>query len=192
MLVRKGSLTCPTDSFAKATSSIPLTSVPRWNQPTSPPSARPAPSENSRANLLKSSPAMIRLCKSAAIAKAADLHKRIIAGEDFSKLAREFSDGAGRADGGVRLRVQFVVALDVVIGNIDPRSHPSVNNFTLLELAFYLRSIAGHRLSFAAQSGFELFIAQAIFCFNLLDVLANILIRDFDTRFADLRFSKFV
>src|SRR5438046_3028041 len=36
----------------------------------------------------------------AAIAKAADLHKRIIAGEDFSKLAREFSDGAGRADGG--------------------------------------------------------------------------------------------
>ena len=88
----------------------------------------------------------------------------------------------------VRLRVQFVVTLDVVVGNIDPRFHPSVNNFTLLELAFYLRSIAGHRLSFAAQSSFELFIAQAIFCFNLLDVLANILIRDFDTRFADLRF----
>jgi len=36
----------------------------------------------------------------AAQAKAADLYKRIRAGEDFGQLAREFSDGAGRADGG--------------------------------------------------------------------------------------------
>ena len=36
----------------------------------------------------------------AAQAKAADLYKRIRAGEDFSKLAREYSDGAGNADGG--------------------------------------------------------------------------------------------
>jgi peptidyl-prolyl cis-trans isomerase SurA len=33
-------------------------------------------------------------------AKAADLYKRIKAGEDFGKLAGEFSDGAGHADGG--------------------------------------------------------------------------------------------
>jgi peptidyl-prolyl cis-trans isomerase SurA len=36
----------------------------------------------------------------AAQAKAADLYKRIKAGEDFGKLAEEFSEGAGRADGG--------------------------------------------------------------------------------------------
>lgn len=36
----------------------------------------------------------------AAQAKAADLYKRIRAGEDFGQLAREFSDGAGHADGG--------------------------------------------------------------------------------------------
>ncbi len=36
----------------------------------------------------------------AAQAKAADLYKRIRAGEDFGQLAREFSDGAGNADGG--------------------------------------------------------------------------------------------
>jgi peptidyl-prolyl cis-trans isomerase SurA len=36
----------------------------------------------------------------AAQAKAADLYKRIRAGEDFGKLAREFSEGAGHADGG--------------------------------------------------------------------------------------------
>ena len=36
----------------------------------------------------------------AAQAKAADLYKRIKAGEDFGKLAGEFSDGAGHADGG--------------------------------------------------------------------------------------------
>jgi peptidyl-prolyl cis-trans isomerase SurA len=33
-------------------------------------------------------------------AKALDLHKRIRAGEDFAKLAIEFSEGAGHADGG--------------------------------------------------------------------------------------------
>lgn len=33
-------------------------------------------------------------------AKAAELFKRIKAGEDFAKLAREFSDGAGHAEGG--------------------------------------------------------------------------------------------
>ena len=36
----------------------------------------------------------------AAAAKATDLRKRIAAGEDFVKLAREFSEGAGQADGG--------------------------------------------------------------------------------------------
>ncbi len=36
----------------------------------------------------------------AAQAKAAELYKRIRAGEDFGQLAREFSDGAGNADGG--------------------------------------------------------------------------------------------
>ncbi len=36
----------------------------------------------------------------AAQAKAADLYKRIRAGEDFGQLAREFSEGAGNADGG--------------------------------------------------------------------------------------------
>ena len=36
----------------------------------------------------------------AAQAKAADLYKRIKAGEDFGTLASEFSEGAGRADGG--------------------------------------------------------------------------------------------
>jgi peptidyl-prolyl cis-trans isomerase SurA len=36
----------------------------------------------------------------AAQAKAADLYKRIKAGEDFGKLAAEFSEGAGHADGG--------------------------------------------------------------------------------------------
>jgi peptidyl-prolyl cis-trans isomerase SurA len=35
-----------------------------------------------------------------AAAKAADLRKRVVAGEDFGKLAREFSDGAGQANGG--------------------------------------------------------------------------------------------
>ena len=33
-------------------------------------------------------------------AKARELHKRIVAGEDFAALAREYSEGAGRADGG--------------------------------------------------------------------------------------------
>ncbi len=33
-------------------------------------------------------------------AKATELHKRIVAGEDFATLAREFSEGAGRAEGG--------------------------------------------------------------------------------------------
>lgn len=32
--------------------------------------------------------------------KAREIHKRILAGEDFAALAREFSDGAGRAEGG--------------------------------------------------------------------------------------------
>ncbi len=36
----------------------------------------------------------------AAQAKAADIYKRIRAGEDFGQLAREYSDGAGRAEGG--------------------------------------------------------------------------------------------
>ena len=36
----------------------------------------------------------------AATAKIKSLHDRIVVGEDFAKLAREFSDGAGRADGG--------------------------------------------------------------------------------------------
>jgi peptidyl-prolyl cis-trans isomerase SurA len=36
----------------------------------------------------------------AVTAKAADLHKRIRAGEDFAKLAIEFSEGAGHAEGG--------------------------------------------------------------------------------------------
>jgi peptidyl-prolyl cis-trans isomerase SurA len=36
----------------------------------------------------------------AAQAKAADLYKRIKAGEDFAKLAAEFSEGAGQAEGG--------------------------------------------------------------------------------------------
>lgn len=36
----------------------------------------------------------------AAQAKAADLYKRIRAGQDFGQLAREFSEGAGNADGG--------------------------------------------------------------------------------------------
>jgi peptidyl-prolyl cis-trans isomerase SurA len=36
----------------------------------------------------------------AAEAKAADLYKRIKAGEDFGKLAAQFSDGAGHAEGG--------------------------------------------------------------------------------------------
>jgi peptidyl-prolyl cis-trans isomerase SurA len=36
----------------------------------------------------------------AAMAKGADLYKRIAAGADFAQLAREFSDGAGREDGG--------------------------------------------------------------------------------------------
>jgi peptidyl-prolyl cis-trans isomerase SurA len=36
----------------------------------------------------------------AAQAKAADLYRRIRAGEDFGQLAREFSEGAGRAEGG--------------------------------------------------------------------------------------------
>jgi peptidyl-prolyl cis-trans isomerase SurA len=35
-----------------------------------------------------------------AMATATDLRKRIAAGEDFGKLAREFSDGAGRTEGG--------------------------------------------------------------------------------------------
>jgi peptidyl-prolyl cis-trans isomerase SurA len=34
------------------------------------------------------------------VAKATDLRKRILAGEDFAKLAREFSEGAGQAEGG--------------------------------------------------------------------------------------------
>ena len=33
-------------------------------------------------------------------AKAKDLHRRVLAGEDFAALAREFSEGAGRSDGG--------------------------------------------------------------------------------------------
>jgi peptidyl-prolyl cis-trans isomerase SurA len=33
-------------------------------------------------------------------AKAKELYKRIVAGEDFAALAREYSEGAGRADGG--------------------------------------------------------------------------------------------
>ena len=33
-------------------------------------------------------------------AKAKELHKRIIGGEDFAAVAREYSEGAGRADGG--------------------------------------------------------------------------------------------
>ena len=36
----------------------------------------------------------------AVTAKAQDLYKRIAAGEDFAALAREYSEGAGRADGG--------------------------------------------------------------------------------------------
>ena len=32
--------------------------------------------------------------------KAMDLYKRIVAGADFAELAREYSEGAGRADGG--------------------------------------------------------------------------------------------
>lgn len=36
----------------------------------------------------------------AAEAKAADLYRRIRAGEDFGKLAREYSEGAGSAEGG--------------------------------------------------------------------------------------------
>lgn len=36
----------------------------------------------------------------AAEAKAADIYRRIKAGEDFAKLAGEFSEGAGHADGG--------------------------------------------------------------------------------------------
>jgi peptidyl-prolyl cis-trans isomerase SurA len=32
--------------------------------------------------------------------KGAELHKRIVAGADFAKLAQEFSEGAGRSDGG--------------------------------------------------------------------------------------------
>jgi peptidyl-prolyl cis-trans isomerase SurA len=36
----------------------------------------------------------------AATEKAADLYKRIVAGADFAELAREFSQGAGQADGG--------------------------------------------------------------------------------------------
>jgi peptidyl-prolyl cis-trans isomerase SurA len=36
----------------------------------------------------------------AVAAKGADLHKRIVAGADFAKLAQEFSQGAGRDDGG--------------------------------------------------------------------------------------------
>lgn len=36
----------------------------------------------------------------AAEAKAADLYRRIRAGEDFGQLAREYSEGAGRAEGG--------------------------------------------------------------------------------------------
>jgi len=36
----------------------------------------------------------------AVMAKGEDLHKRIAAGEDFATLAREFSQGAGQADGG--------------------------------------------------------------------------------------------
>ena len=35
-----------------------------------------------------------------AMAKSQGLHRQITDGEDFAKLAREFSDGAGRADGG--------------------------------------------------------------------------------------------
>jgi hypothetical protein len=33
-------------------------------------------------------------------AKARELYKRIVAGEDFAAVAREYSEGAGRADGG--------------------------------------------------------------------------------------------
>ena len=36
----------------------------------------------------------------AAMAKGTDLYKRIMAGEDFAKLAGEFSEGAGQAEGG--------------------------------------------------------------------------------------------
>ena len=36
----------------------------------------------------------------AVFAKARELYKRIIAGEDFAAVAREYSEGAGRADGG--------------------------------------------------------------------------------------------
>ncbi|MET0501564.1 MAG: peptidylprolyl isomerase [Candidatus Binatia bacterium] len=36
----------------------------------------------------------------AATEKATDLYKRIVAGADFAELAREFSEGAGQADGG--------------------------------------------------------------------------------------------
>jgi peptidyl-prolyl cis-trans isomerase SurA len=35
-----------------------------------------------------------------AVDKAADLRKRVLAGEDFAKLAREFSEGAGQTAGG--------------------------------------------------------------------------------------------
>jgi peptidyl-prolyl cis-trans isomerase SurA len=36
----------------------------------------------------------------AATAKATDLYKRIVAGEDFASLAREFSEGPGQSEGG--------------------------------------------------------------------------------------------
>jgi parvulin-like peptidyl-prolyl isomerase len=36
----------------------------------------------------------------AATEKAMDLYKRIVAGADFAELAREYSQGAGQADGG--------------------------------------------------------------------------------------------
>jgi len=36
----------------------------------------------------------------AAMEKGKSLHSRIVAGEDFASLAKEFSEGAGRADGG--------------------------------------------------------------------------------------------
>src|ERR1044071_7756883 len=88
----------------------------------------------------------------------------------------------------VIFRIGLVVALYVVIGNVDFLSHLPIYQLGFFQFGFNRRLIAFEGLTLTTQSGFKILVRQSVTFLDLLDILVNLLVGDFDAGLADLGF----